>query len=67
MRVVGFQIKAIAYRNTNKIEFIDCDEEQLYNFEARKENCILLPNQERHANNNWYVPSSGRNNSTFGF
>ena len=27
MRVVGFYIKAIAYRNTNKIEFIDCDEE----------------------------------------
>lgn len=66
MRVVGFYKNATVYRNTQVQEF-ENGYEQCYNFIANKEDCVLLPYQERHSNGNWYVPLSHQNGSSFGF
>lgn len=65
MRVVGFYKHATVYRDAKVAEFPE--EEQIFNFIADKENCVLLPYSERHSNSKWYVPTSGKNNSSFGF
>lgn len=66
MRVVGFYKNATVYRQYQYAEF-DTGYVQAYNFIAEKKDCVLLPYTERHGNSKWYVPSSQRNNSTFGF
>lgn len=66
MRVVGFYKDAIAYRFPHHMEFEDnyCQE---YLFEARKENCVLLPYSERFSSSQWYVPASTSKYAEFGF
>ena len=66
MRVVGFYKNAVAYRYPQFMEFSGgyC---QQYQFEAQKENCVLLPYSERFSNSEWYVPSSTSKYSDFGF
>lgn len=66
MRVVGFYKNATVYRHYQETEF-DNGYIQVFNFAADKENCVLLPYQERFINSNWYVPTSGHNSSDFGF
>ena len=66
MRVVGFYKNAIAYRHPHYMSF-ENDYEQEYLFEAEKNNCVVLPYSTRFSSNNWYVPSSTANGSTFGF
>lgn len=66
MRVVGFYKDAVVYRYPQFMEFSGgyC---QQYQFEAQKENCVLLPYSERFSNSEWYVPSSTSKYSDFGF
>ena len=66
MRVVGFYKDAVVYRYPQFMEFSGgyC---QQYQFEAPKENCVLLPYSERFSNSKWYVPSSTSKYSDFGF
>ena len=66
MRVVGFYKNATVYRDHQLAEFPN-DDWQEYNFIADKKDCVLLPYQERHKGNRWYVPMSKRRNSSFGF
>lgn len=66
MRVVGFYRNATVYRYAQEIAFENGDY-QIFNFLAKKEECVLLPYRERHSNSKWYVPSSHKNNATFGF
>ena len=66
MRVVGFYKHAKVYRQPQYAEF-ESGYMQQYNFVSEKKDCVLLPYKERHGNNKWYVPSSQRNYSTFGF
>lgn len=65
MRVVGFYKNATIYRNQQSCSFGEYI--QYYSFVAKKEDCVLLPYSERHSQAKWYVPSSGKNNSSFGF
>ena len=66
MRVVGFYKDAVAYRYPQYMEFSGgyC---QQYQFEAKKENCVVLPYSERFSDPKWYVPSSTSKYSDFGF
>ena len=66
MRVVGFYKNAIAYRYPRYMEF-ENGYEQEYLFEARRENCVVLPYTTRFGSSNWYVPSSTSKGSKFGF
>lgn len=66
MRVVGFYKNATAYRDYQFQEFLG-GYEQAYNFIAEKKDCVLLPYQERHKGNRWYIPMSKSKHSTFGF
>ena len=66
MRVVGFYKNAVAYRYPQFMEFSGGHCQQ-YQFEAPKENCVLLPYSERFSNSKWYVPSSTSKYSDFGF
>ena len=66
MRVVGFYKNATVYRKYQTAEF-DNGYLQDYNFFARREDCVLLPYQERHKGKRWYVPMSKKRNSKFGF
>lgn len=66
MRVVGFYKHATIYRNCQFAEF-DEDYIQEFNFIAEKENCVLLPYNERHRGKKWYVPTSGGNGYSFGY
>ncbi|MBD5452506.1 MAG: hypothetical protein HDR25_07695 [Lachnospiraceae bacterium] len=66
MRVVGFYKNATVYRYPHFMPFGE-DYEQQYQYEARKENCILLPYTERHTGNKWFVPASSAKHQTFGF
>ena len=52
MRVVGFYKDAVVYRYPQFMEFSGgyC---QQYQFEAQKENCVLLPYSERFSNSEW--------------
>lgn len=61
-RVVGWYKDATVYRYP-QYEF--CNErEQQYNFIDKKENCVLLPENERFSSK-WIVPSSGHNGYDF--
>lgn len=66
MRVVGFYKNATVFRNYQQALFNNGDE-QSYSFIADKKDCVLLPYSERHSNSCWYVPTSQKNNSSFGF
>lgn len=66
MRVVGFYKNATVFRQQQECVFENGDY-QYFNFIAKKEDCVLLPNHERHSKSKWYVPSSGKRNSSFGF
>ena len=66
IRVVGFYKNAKVYRNSQFAEF-DTGYIQQYNFVADKKDCVLIPYSDRNSKSEWYVPTSGKNNSTFGF
>lgn len=65
-RVVGFYKNATAYRYPQFADFENgfC---QQFNFIAKKEDCVLLPINERYTKSEWYVPMSGKNGYEFGF
>lgn len=65
IRVVGFYKNATVYRYGQQLEF-DTGYIQEFNFVANKEDCVLLPYQERFKAS-WYVPTSGKNHIDFGF
>lgn len=64
MRVVGFYKNATVYRYPHFMEF-ESGYEQTYWFEAKKEDCVVLPYSTRFSSNAWYVPRSS-SHSTFG-
>lgn len=64
MRVVGFYKNATVYRLPQYMNFGD-DYEQMYWFEARKEDCVVLPYATRFSSSQWYVPKSS-SKSEFG-
>ena len=66
MRVVGFYKNATVYRHRH-IMTIENDYEQEYLFEAKKEDCVVLPYTTRFSDSAWYVPSSTSKYSDFGF
>lgn len=66
MRVVGFYKNARVYRYPHFMEFGE-DYQQQYQFEAPRENCILLPYTARHGGNKWFVPASSSKYQKFGF
>ena len=66
MRVVGFYKDAIVYRYPHCMYF-ENEDEQEYMFEAKKENCVVLPKTTRHGDSRWYVPNSSSKNNKFGF
>lgn len=57
MRVVGFYKNATVYRYPHFMCF-DNGYEQTYWFEAKKEDCVLLPYSTRFESSNWFVPNS---------
>ncbi len=66
MRVVGFYKNATVYRHPQFMTF-EADDEQEYWFEAKKEDCVLLPYTERHGGSKWFVPAGSSKYQTFGF
>ena len=66
MRVVGFYKKARVYRHFHWMT-IDEEYEQEYLFEAKAEDCVVLPYSTRFSNNAWYVPNSSSKYAEFGF
>jgi len=66
MRVVGFYKNATVYRDAQFEDFVNGYVQQ-YNFIADKNDCVLLPYQERHKGKRWYIPMSKKRNSSFGF
>ena len=65
MRVVGFYKNATVYRHPHFMEF-DGGYNQMYWFEAKKEDCVLLPYSTRFGSSNWFVPNSTAKDE-FGF
>lgn len=65
MRVVGFYRNATVYRYPHFMEF-ENGYEQMYWFEAKKEDCVLLPYSTRFGSSSWYVPNSTARDD-FGF
>lgn len=65
MRVVGFYKNATVYRYPHFMEF-DGGYEQMYWFEARKEDCVVLPYSTRFESSAWFVPNSTAKDE-FGF
>lgn len=65
MRVVGYYKNATVYRYPHVMEF-ESGYEQTYWFEAKKEDCVILPYHTRFSFANWYVPKSTEKNA-FGF
>lgn len=65
MRVVGFYKNAIVYRYPHFMKF-DGGYEQMYWFEAKKEDCVLLPYSTRFGSSAWFVPNSTAKDD-FGF
>ena len=57
MRVVGFYKNATVYRYPHFMEF-ENGYEQMYWFEAQKEDCVLLPYSTRFGSSDWFVPNS---------
>ena len=66
MRVVGFYKNATVFRYPHCMTFGD-GYQQEYMFEAKKEDCVVLPYMTRFSNSEWYVPSSTSKYSNFGF
>lgn len=70
IRVVGFYKNATVYRYTQEASFLNENDEvnyiQSFNFIAKKEDCVLLPYDERN-NNKWHVPTSSKGGFDFGF
>lgn len=77
MRIVGFYKNATVYRYAHRMIFGEAlttpdneqgnEYEQFFQFETAKENCVLLPYQERHSGNKWFVPASSSKYHTFDF
>lgn len=70
MRVVGFYKNATVYRMHQYADFLQEDgtiDTQEYSFIAKKEDCVLLPYQERHKGNRWFVPSAQTAKFDYGF
>lgn len=72
MRVVGFYKHATVFRNYMRESFLsnELNEDayvQFYSFIAEKSDCILIPYQERFIRSEWYVPTSSKKGSSFGF
>ena len=65
MRIVGFYKNATVYRYPHFMRF-ESGYEQMYWFEAKKEDCVILPYHTRFASSNWYVPNSTAKDA-FGF
>lgn len=65
MRVVGWYKDATVYRYPQFVDFIN-GYVQEFNFIDKKENCVLLPENERFSSK-WIVPRSGHNGYDFGF
>lgn len=57
MRIVGFYKKATVHRYPRFMEF-ENGYEQMYWFEAKKEDCVVLPYSTRFSSSDWYVPNS---------
>lgn len=57
MRVVGFYKHATVYRYPHFMKF-ENGYEQMYWFEAKKEDCVVLPYFTRFSSSQWYVPKS---------
>lgn len=66
MRVVGFYKNATVFRYPHQMSFGN-GYVQEYMFEARKEDCVVLPYTTRFSGSSWYVPSSTSKYSDFGF
>ena len=65
MRVVGWYKDATVYRYPQFVEFIN-GYVQEFNFIDKKENCVLLPENERFSSK-CIIPRSGHNGYDFGF
>lgn len=65
MRVVGFYKNATVFRRPRFMEF-ENGYEQMYWFEAKKEDCVVLPYSTRFGSSQWYVPNSAAK-ADFGF
>lgn len=65
MRVVGWYKDATVYRYPQFVDFIN-GYVQEFNFIDKKENCVLLPENERFSSK-WIVLRSGHNGYDFGF
>lgn len=63
MRAVGFYKNAKVYRTPQYDDIYD----QEFMFEARKEDCVVLPYSVRFSNNAWYVPNNSSKYAEFGF
>lgn len=64
--IVGWYNNATVYRNYQDAYF--GEEKQAYNFIAKAENCVLLPNGIRHKRLQWYVPRKGKKSGpSYGF
>ena len=57
MRVVGFYKNATVYRYPHFMDFPN-GYEQMYWFEAKKEDCVVLPYSTRFSSGQWFVPNS---------
>lgn len=66
MRVVGFYKNATVFRYPHQMSF-ENGYVQEYMFEARKEDCVVLPYTTRFSGSSWYVPNSTSKYSDFGF
>lgn len=68
-RIVGFYKHATVYRYPQVQDFYAVEGgiyEQEYNFIADKDDCVLLPYNERF-DGKWFVPKSGKMGYDFGF
>ena len=70
MRVVGFYKHAKVFRDYQICTFPSADgkeDEQYYCFIAEKKDCVLLPYGKRFTSGSWFVPTSGKMGSSFGY
>lgn len=65
LRVAGFYKNATVYRYPHTMEF-ENGYLQSYWFEARKEDCVVLPRNIRLSDHKWYVPASTEKSERFG-
>ena len=70
MRVVGFYKHATVFRDYKRCTFSSDDgkeDVQYYCFIAEKKDCVLLPYGKRFTDGSWFVPTSGKMGSSFGY